>query len=88
MASPGNVSSLLKICMLVLNKKLGWTVCHLKIFNCNAGVRQGENLSSFSLYINNLDRYLIEKGITGLEKISKDIEDDFSIFMKLFKFCM
>lgn len=59
-----------------------------EIFNCNAGVRQGKNLSSFSLYINNLDRYLIEKGISGLEKISKDIEDDFSIFMKLFKFCM
>lgn len=59
-----------------------------EIFNCNAGVRQGENLSSFSLYINNLDRHLIEKGISGLEKISNDIEDGFSIYMKLFKFCM
>lgn len=32
-------------------------------FSCNVGVRQGENLSPFlfSLYINDLENYLVEK---------------------------
>lgn len=41
---------------------------------------------SFSLYINDLEKHLTEKGISGLESFSTDIEDDFCIFMKLFIF--
>lgn len=40
----------------------------------------------FSLYINDLEKHLTEKGISGLESFSTDIEDDFCIFMKLFIF--
>lgn len=40
----------------------------------------------FSLYINDLEKHLTEKGISGSESISTDIEDDFCIFMKLFIF--
>lgn len=79
-ALPVNVITLLKICMLVLNKK---NYCELLIFlNCNVGVRQGENLSPFlfSVYISDLEKHLIEKGISGLENLSKYIEDDLCIF--------
>lgn len=34
----------------------------------------------FSLYINDLEKHLTEKGISGLESFSTDIEDDFCIF--------
>lgn len=41
-------------------------------FTCNDGVRQGENLYPFffSLYINDLDMFLREKGIVGLQSVS------------------
>lgn len=54
-------------------------------FYFNAGVRQVENLSYFlfSLYIKDLEKYLIEKGINVLKNFFKDIEDDLCIFMKL-----
>lgn len=44
------------------------------------------HLFLFSLYINDKEKYLIEKGIGSLESFSKDIEDDVCIFLKLFVF--
>ena len=39
------------------------------LFSCNCGVRQGENLSPilFSLFLNDLEDYLKEKGNTGVQ---------------------
>ena len=55
-------------------------------FNCANGVRQGENLSPFlfSLFLNDLDSYLLSNNIIGLKTISDEIENDLAIFLKLF----
>ena len=57
-----------------------------EFFNCNVGVRQGENLSPFlfSLFINDVEDFLIEKNVTGLSTIEKGVEDELFVFLKLF----
>lgn len=47
-------------------------------FSFNVGVRQGENLSPFlfSLYINDLKNYLVEKNIAGLQSFTTSIENE------------
>lgn len=54
-------------------------------FECNVGVRQGENLSPFlfSLYINDLENFLLENNIVGLQSIRNEIENDLSLHLKL-----
>ena len=54
-------------------------------FTCNVGVRQGENLSPFlfALYINDLEYFLQEKGIVGLQSITDAIEDELMLYLKL-----
>lgn len=50
---------------------------------CNVGVRQGENLSPFlfSLYINDLENYLVEKNIAGLQSFTTSIENELCIYI-------
>lgn len=53
-------------------------------FTCDCGVRQGENLSPvlFSLYLNDLESFLLHKNMSG---ITIDIsDDDIMIYLKLF----
>lgn len=53
-------------------------------FACDCGVRQGENLSPvmFSLYLNDLESFLMHKGLPG---ITVDVNDEeFMIYLKLF----
>jgi hypothetical protein len=54
-------------------------------FECNAGVRQGENLSPFlfSLYLNDLEDFLQSKNSLGLNCITDEIENELDIFIKM-----
>ena len=57
---------------------------HTSFFSCDCGVRQGENLSPllFSIYLNDLEHFLLHKGLSG---ITIDINDDYlMIYMRLF----
>ena len=55
-------------------------------FACDNGVRQGENLSPFlfSLFLNDLETFLQEKNIIGLESLTEDLENQLDIYLKLF----
>ena len=48
-----------------------------EFFNCNIGVRQGENISPFlfSLYINDLEKFLLNKNVVGIHSISNAIKN-------------
>jgi hypothetical protein len=45
-------------------------------FDCNNGVRQGENLSPFlfSIYLNDLEQFLNDRNVNGLTSITEDFE--------------
>ena len=55
-------------------------------FPCNIGERQGENLSPFlfSIYLNDLQQFLEERNVCGLDCISDEIAGEFDIYLKLF----
>ena len=54
-------------------------------FECNVGVRQGENLQPFlfSLYLNDLEHFLQSKNSLGLNCITDEIENELDIFIKM-----
>ena len=54
-------------------------------FSCNVGVRQGENLSPFlfSLYVNDLEEFLLKKNVVGLQSITGTIENELLLYCKL-----
>ena len=58
----------------------------LEYFSCIVGLRQGENLSPFlfSLYLNDLEEIMYARNVIGLESVSRDLEDDLHVFLKLF----
>jgi hypothetical protein len=64
--------------------------CISSTFNCEIGVRQGENLSPllFALYLNDLEEYLA-RAYNGLNKVSKLMQEhteteDIVVYLKLF----
>jgi hypothetical protein len=65
---------------------ISYNNCISEYFDCANGVRQGENLFSFlfSLFLNDIDTFLENKNITGLQTISDEIENNLDIYLKLF----
>lgn len=65
-----------KICMNGMSSDL---------FCCNIGERQGKKLSPFlfSIYINDLEDFLLHKNIVGLQSIISSIEDELMLILKL-----
>jgi hypothetical protein len=59
--------------------------CRLIFFCCNVGVRQGENVSPFlfSIYISDLDEFLAEKNVVGLQSIRSSISNELFLYLKL-----
>ena len=55
-----------------------------EMFNCNSGLLEGECLSPllYSLYVNDLKEYLLEKECAGVSDVST-IENDLMLFVKL-----
>ena len=55
------------------------------VFISRMGVRQGENMSPFlfSLFINDLEDFLLENNITGLESVSKSLEEKLFTYVKM-----
>ena len=58
----------------------------LKPFNCNIGIRQGENLSPFlfALYLNDIESYFIANDVESLKIIENFCISDLNIFLKMF----
>ena len=58
----------------------------LIFFPCETGVRQGENLSPFlfALYLNDLEQFLHENLVNGLDTITNMCSENLDIFFKLF----
>ena len=57
-----------------------------EFFNCEIGVKQGENVSPylFSLYLNDLETFLGENNVNGLESISAKCLEQLGFYIKFF----
>ncbi|VDI28266.1 Hypothetical predicted protein [Mytilus galloprovincialis] len=69
-----------------IKSRISYNYCNSEYFACDNGVRQGENLSPFlfSLFLNDLENFLVSKNITGLQTISEDLERELEIYLKFF----
>lgn len=56
------------------------------LFTCNVGVRQGESLSPclFSLYINDLEDYLLDKTQLDCLQLLRELKRNFFIFKNVY----
>jgi hypothetical protein len=50
------------------------------------GVRQGENLQAFlfAVFLNDIEQFMEDKNIIGLESMSSELEAQLEIYFKMF----
>ena len=55
-------------------------------FNCNNGLRQGENLSPFlfSLYLNDLEEFMVLNNVEDTKCVNDELEDKLNVYLKIF----
>ena len=72
-----NMYTSVKSCISYNNHTTGY-------FNCEIGVRQGENLLPFlfSMFLNDLEEVLQTKYIVGLRSITSELETELEIYLK------
>ena len=65
---------------------ISYNNCISEYFDCANGVRQGVNRFPFlfSMFLNDIDTFLENKNITGLQTISDEIENNLDIYLILF----
>ena len=65
---------------------ISYNDCKSEFFPCSNGVRQGENLSPFlfALFMNDLESYLSNCNLDGLQTITNEIEIKLNTYLKLF----
>ena len=65
---------------------ISYNDCKSEFFPCNNGVRQGDNLYPFlfAVFMNDLESYLTNCNLNGLQTISNEIETQLGIYLKLF----
>ena len=59
-------------------------------FNCNNGLRQGENLSPFlfALYLNDLEEFMVLNNVEGTKCVNDELEDKLNVYLKMFYYFM
>ena len=69
-----------------IKSKIYYNGQNTNYFPCDNGLRQGENLSPFlfSLYLNDLEEFMLHNNIQGLSCISQELGDSLNVFLKLF----
>ena len=74
-----NMYTSVKSCISYNNHTTGY-------FNCEIGVRQGENLLPFlySMFLNDLEEVLLTKYIVGLRSITAELETEIEIYLNIF----
>ena len=63
-----------------------YNYCKSDYFNCDMGVRQGENIPPFlfAMFLNDLQMFFENASLNGLETVSNCIEDKLNMYLKLF----
>lgn len=75
-----NMYSNIKSCVMVNGDKTNF-------FNCNVGLRQGENLSPFlfTVFLNDLESFFFRNNTNGgIECLSSELDDSIYVYLKLF----